>query len=340
MDLPLNMSRKDFMDLKRALTDSDITSVLEDVDIRETVANLPNNRNAFRMNVPRKGPPSAGQSAAVVTRRSAGNTAAEFVADDATLTEDTGTYSQVTFTYRTVAIEMKVTTLAQLIGANYLDVFATEAELKAEDWANFEEKAIITETTSTSNAFDGLNELVPSGQVVKMTTTVTSDGTGGASLTEKKVRQAIDQAKGLSQVFRDDEGRPSGMILTSEGGGREFDALIASRQTLNDAKMDVAGGFRLSSYDGLPIFRTSTYGSSIFFSNSKPSNSELTGTTGSTTVAYFVNLEEFWVEELEPFRVVPLAKTDSQFDKAHMRATEAPVLRGSNSVSALVGIKV
>lgn len=336
-----NLSRQERISLKRNLTDSDIAGVLEDPTVRQGIAQLIIYRNPLRMNIPRLSPASAGQAAAIVTRRTPGSTPAEFVEDTDSATEDTGTPSQVSFTYRTMLTRMKITRLAQLIGRSYVDVFQAEAEAKTADFRDFEEQELIAaDNAVNSKAFDGINKLLPSGQVVKMTTTVSAAGNGGATLTEPKAREAIDKAKGVSSVFQDEEGRPSSAILTSEGGGREFDALISGRQNLNDVTMDVAGGFRLRTYDTLPIFRTNVYGSQIFFNNAKPSRAELLGSTGSTTVAYFLNFSELWVEELEPFNVVPLATTDSQFDQADMRQTLTCVLRDTSALSALVGIKV
>lgn len=330
------LSRADRINLKRALTDSEIAGVLEDPTVRQGIAQLVIYRNPLRMNIPRLSPASAGQAQALVTRRTPGATPGEFVADTDSATEDTGTPAQVGFTYRTMLTRMKITRLAQLIGRSYVDVFQAEAEAKVADFRDFEEQELIASDNSVNaKGFDGINKLVPTAQSVGMTTVV-----GGSAMTEKKVRETIDTAKGVSYVYQDEEGRPSSAILTSEGGGREFDALIASRQSLNDAVMDVAGGFRLKTYDTLPIFRTNVFGSAIGTLDSKPSRAQLLGSTGSTTVAYFLNFSELWVEELEPFNIVPLSTTDSQFDQADMRQTITVVLRDTKAVSMLVRIAV
>lgn len=342
MDLQLgnlNLSQRDLVTLKRALTDSEIAGVLEDPVVRQGIAQLVIYRNPLIANIPRMSPASAGQAAAIVTRRAAGDTPGEFVADTDSITEDTGTPTQASFTYRTVATRMKVTRIAQLIGASYVDVFAQEATSKAADFSDFIEKEMIAGSNSDdSDSWDGINELVPNANVVKMTT---ADGTG-AALSQRKARKAIDLAKGMSRVWvNSNDGKPSRAILTSEGGGQEFDALIDSNQRHND-KTEVAGGFRVSSYDGIPILRTNVYGSLIHnaSASSAPSRTELLGTTGSTTVAYFLNFSELWFEELEPFTTVPLATTDSQFDQADMRQTGVVVLRDTTAISMLTAISV
>jgi hypothetical protein len=335
----LNLSRRDLVTLKRALTDSEIAGVLEDPVVRQGIAQLVIYRNPLIANIPRMSPASAGQAAAIVTRRAAGSTPGAFVADTDSITEDTGTPSQASFTYRTVATRMKVTRIAQLIGASYVDVFAQEATSKAADFSDFIEKELIAGSNSdNAKSWDGINELVPNANVVKMTT---ADGTG-AALTQRKARKAIDLAKGMSRVFvNSNDGKPSRAILTSEGGGQEFDALIDSTQRNND-KTEVAGGFRVSSYDGIPILRTNVYGSAIHNNSASyaPSRTELLGATGSTTVAYFLNFSELWFEELEKFTTVPLATTDSQFDQADMRQTGAVVLRDTTAISMLTAITV
>jgi len=342
VDLPLGMSRKDLIALQRALGSNEIANVLEDPAIWKGIAQLVNYRNPLRTNIPRRAPASAGQSAAYVTRRTSGATPAAFISDTDTITEDTGTPAQVSFTYRTIATRMKVTRLAQMIGRSYVDVFSEEAMSKAADFRNYEEKYLIAgDSTVNAKEWKGINQLMPNAQVVKMTTTVSLTGKGGDSVTDAKLRETIDLAKGVSTVFQDGQGRPSSALLTSVGGGRELDTLIETKQrVVGDNLLDVAGGFRMKAYDGVPIFRTSTFGSQIFFNNAKPTQAELLGATGSTTVIYCLNFEELWFEELEPFNVVPLATTDSQFDQADMRQTAVPVLRDTLAISMLTGVKV
>lgn len=332
-----NLTRAGLIELRRALGSNEIANILEDPTVRAGTANLVNYRNPLRMNIPRKSPASAGQSAAIVTRRTPGATPAEFKDDVTEPTEDTGTPAQVSFTYRTVIGRMKVTRLAQLIGRSYVDVFNQEAQFKAEAFKNFEEKYMIAGDNSVSSVeWDGINKLVPSAQVYKMTTTVGAQD----PVTEKKLRETIDACKGASPVYTDEEGRPSAALLTSEGGGRELDALISSRQRLNDTEVIVNGGFRMTAYDRLPIFRTNTFGSSIWNLTTKPSQTTLLGATGGSTVLYCLNFEELWFEELESFNVVPLARVSSQYDQADMREVGVPVLRDTGAISMLTGIQV
>lgn len=336
--LPITgLSRAGLIELSRALGSNEIANILEDPTVRAGTANLVNYRNPLRMNIPRKTPGSAGQSAAIITRRTPGNTPSEFKDDVTEPTEDTGVPAQVSFTYRTVIGRMKVTRLAQLIGRSYVDVFNQELGFKTDAFKNFEEKYIIAGDNATSSVeWDGINTLVPSAQVFKMTSTIGAQEV----VTERALREAIDATKGASPVFRDEEGRPSAALLTSDGGGREMDALISSRQRLNDTKVIVNGGFRMTAYDDLPIFRTNTFGSSIYHNNGKPSQAELLGSTGGSTVLYVLNFDELWFEELEPFNVVPLARTSSQFDQADIREVGVPVLRNTESIAMLTGIQV
>lgn len=331
-----DLSQSDRIRLKRSLSDTNIAAVLEDPNVHKGIAQLRIYRNPLRANMPRQGPQSAGQNAAIVVRRATGSSTQAFYADTDAIGESTGTYTQASFVYRTMATRMKITRLAQLIGRSYVDVFAAEMSAKVADFNDFEEKELIASATADdSDSFDGINALLPSAQVVKVTTAI-----AGSALTEAKIREAIDLAKGTSYVYQDSDGRPSSAILTSEGGGREFDALIASRQNLNDAVMNVAGGFRLRKYDDMPIIRTNVIGSAMTGVAAKHSRTELLGATGATTVAYFLNFSELWVEELEPFHVVPLATTDSQFDQADLRQTITVVFRDTTAMSALINFSV
>jgi len=65
----LNLSQRDLVTLKRALTDSEIAAVLEDPTVRQGIAQLVIYRNPLIANIPRMSPASAGQAAAIVTRR-------------------------------------------------------------------------------------------------------------------------------------------------------------------------------------------------------------------------------------------------------------------------------
>ena len=331
------LTRAGVIELRRALGSNEIANILEDPTVRAGTANLVNYRNPLRMNIPRKSPASAGQSAAIITRRTPGNTPTEFKDDITEPTEDTGTPAQVSFIYRTVIGRMKVTRLAQLIGRSYVDVFNQEAGFKTDAFKNFEEKYMIAGDNTVSGVeWDGINKLIPTAQVYKMTSTQGAQ----APITEKKLRETIDACKGASPVYTDEEGRPSSALLTSEGGGRELDALISSRQPLNDTEVIVNGGFRMTAYDRLPIFRTNTYGSAIYNDGVKPTQPLLLGNTGGSTVLYCLNFEELWFEELEAFNVVPLARVSSQYDQADLREVGVPVLRNTEAISMLIGIEV
>jgi HK97 family phage major capsid protein len=201
------------VDIKKALGQTQAGTVLVDKEIDKTIQHLVEYKNPIRVNLPRK----QGSGAAwYVNRRSAGSTLAAFVSDTDTITEDTGTYVQVAFSYKTIATQGRVTRFMQAIGRSYTDVLAEEIEAKARDFRDYEEWALIKGSVSTSSKqFDGLDILIPSSQAVGMTT-----ASGGSSLTLAKMDEAIDKCVGepdmiaMSKRSRRELGLSSLAIIT------------------------------------------------------------------------------------------------------------------------------
>ena len=245
-------------------------------------------------------------NAAYINRRAAGTTGGEWVADTDALVEETGTYTQASFAYRTLATRGRVTRKIQATGASYGDVLATSISSKAEDFSNALESALIIGDTNTdADMVNGLLTQIQNAgasQVVAVTTAV-----GGDALTLAHLDQAIDAVKGSAS-------RSDLVIVGSFGGLRKVNQLLQAQQRFMDTT-EVGAGFRVRTYDGIPMI-TSTGMPDVITPDATGFIGAYTG--GGTTALAVVNKRYLWIEELTPTTVMPLAKTDSQFDQFDM----------------------
>ena len=120
---------------ERAINVSTAGSVLMQTFINRVVQMLTLREFGLQAVLDRK--PGSGDKA-YINRRSAGTTGAAWVADTTSLTEETGSYAQTSFSYATLATRGKVTRKLQAIGRSYGDALAQEMTGKAEDFANAE----------------------------------------------------------------------------------------------------------------------------------------------------------------------------------------------------------
>lgn len=268
-------------------------------------------------------------SQAVVNRRTGSTMTASniWVADTDSLTESTGTYSQATFTYRTLATRGKLTRKMRAIGRSYIDILAEEMVQKADDWNEALESALfIGNSASVAQQIDGLLTLINgvSGQVVSQTTAVAGD-----DLSLSKLDQTIDAVKGAGN-------RSDLVIYTSFLGGRKLNAALDSRQRFMDT-MDIAAGFRVRSYDGIPIVVSTGLPDDLTWDGSNIT--ALSGeVTNPTTAIVVVNKRHFWIEELTPMTMMPLARDDSQFEQFDIYADLALVQHNTLGGAVLGGI--
>ena len=262
--------------------------------------------------------------ACYINRRAAGATGGEWVVDTAVPTEETGTYSQVSFNYKTAVTRGKITRKAQAVGATYGDILAGEIAAKAEDMAALLEGTIINGDSSVTAAeIDGLLTQIGnvSGQTVGNTTAAAGD-----DLTLVKLDQAIDRVKGSGS-------RSDCIILGSFAGLRKVNAALQADQQFNDVT-EIAAGFRVRTYDGIPMVTSTGVNDSYVWNGT---DDRITAFTGGTTTALFViNKRYTWIEELTPMTVMPLAKDSSQYDQFDM-FTDLVVPLANTSGAAILG---
>lgn len=311
--------------IQRALNVSGSGSVLLQTFINRVVQQLSLREFGLQAVLDRK--PGSG-NAAYINQRTPGLTGGAWVADTDSSTEETGAEAQVSFVYRTLLTNGKVTRKLQATGKTYGDILAMELGMKAEDFANLLEAGLITGNTAASaNQINGLLTLVnakASTQVIANTTS-----TSGDALVLAKLDEAIDAVKG---------GENSGdlVIVGSKAGVRKLNAELQAQQVFNDVT-EILAGFRVRTYDGAPIVRSTQMPDVLLpAANCTQIN---TFTTGATTALAVINRRYVWIEELTPQSVLPLAKVSSQYDEFEIYWDGALVYSNTFGASLLIGIK-
>lgn len=265
---------------------------------------------------------------AYINRRTAGTNGGAWVADTAALTEETGSYAQASFKYQTLATRGKVTRKMQAIGRSYGDTLAQEMTGKAEDFAAaLESGLIIGDSNANANQIDGLLTLmsnVGANAVVGLT-----DAAAGTSLSLSALDEAIDKVKGSAM-------RSDLVIVGSFAGLRQVNAALQADQQFNDMT-EIAGGFRVRTYDGIPLVVSTAMPDTL-----EPlSTTQLKNFTGGTSTALAIlNKRYCYIEELTPTTVMPLAKTDSQFDQFDMFWDGAYVHANTSGGALLTGLSI
>ena len=268
---------------------------------------------------------------AVINRRTASamTTASVWVADTATPSESTGTYTQTTFDYMTLVTRGKLTRKMRAIGRSYIDILADEMTFKLDDFNNtLEDGLFVGDSGLESDQIDGLMTQIMgfgSSQYVANTSSVTGD-----SLTLSKLDSAIDAVKGSAS-------RNDLVIYGSFAGIRALNAALASRQRF-DNMVEIAAGFRVRTYDGIPMV-VSTGMPDDSLVNATGFYEKLNGeSTNPTTSLCIVNKRYNWVEELTPTTMMPLARDDSQYEQFDVFWDGALVTGNTKGAAVLTSI--
>ena len=301
---------------ERALNVAGAGSVLLQTFINRTVQQLHLRELGASAVLPRK--PGQGD-AAYVNRRTPG-AAAAWVADTDAIAEATGTYAQASFDYKTLGTRGKVTRKLQATGRSYGDVLAGEIAGKSGDFSEtFENGLILGDLAADPKQFDGLLTMIgaTASQVVAQTSAAAGD-----ALTLEKLDETIDVVKGSAA-------RSDLVILASFSGRRLLNAALQAQQQFNDM-VEIAAGFRVRTYDGIPIVTTTELPDDMTWDGTA-----ITALSGAATTAIIVvNTRYYWIEELTPMTVMPIAKSDSQFDEFDIFWDGALV--GSNTLGGAI----
>lgn len=263
-------------------------------------------------------------NAAYINRRTAGLTGGAWVDDTDAATEETGTYAQVNFPYKTLLTQGTVTRGLQAKGKSYGDILGAELVGKSEDFSDQSEFGLISGDTGASGSAKQFNGLLTLINAVSTQVVATTNGTGGDNLVLGKLDAAIQRVKGLNS---------DKLIFVSQLGGRKINAALQAQQRfVNQTVID--GGFQVNTYNNIPIIESTRIPDTMAWSGT--SITAFTG--GGTTAVIIVNKRMTWIEELTPTTVMPLARTDSQFERFHIFRDFSLVYSNTLGGALLAGI--
>jgi hypothetical protein len=264
---------------------------------------------------------------AYVNRRTAGTTGAEWVDDTDSGTDETGSYAQANFAFKTLLTKMSVTRRAIAQGRSYGDVLGGELVGKSEDFAAALESAIFTgDNAANTKQISGLLTLVTnaSGQTIANTSAAAGD-----DLVLSKLDEAIDSVKGSAA-------RGDLVIFGTFAGMRKLNAALQAQQQFI-GKTVVGAGFRVATYDDIPMVTTTGFGNDLGWNGTR-----LLKNTGEvsnpTTALVVVNTRYVYLEELTPLTVMPLARSTSQNEALEMFWDGVLALANTKGAAILGGL--
>ena len=319
--------------IERSLNVSNAGSSLLQTFINRTVQMLALREFGLQAVLPRR---AGTGDAEYINRRTPNATGGEWLADTGGVSVHSGAYAQTSFPYRTCVTRGKVTRKLQATGRTYADILALEMGAKAEDFANALEAGFLNGDTSGNVTGVGANANICNGfltllQGVNSFSTeqlVSNAGatTANTALSLSKLDQAIDLVKGSSQ-------RADLAIVGSFAGIRQVNSALQAQQRFNDIT-EIAGGFRVRTYDGIPLIVSTAMLNNFEFET----NGIIKGNAGLGTGLLVINTRYGYIGELTPTTVMPLAKTDSQFDEFDIFWDGAPVLSNTFGASLLTNL--
>jgi len=108
---------------------------------------------------------------------------------------------------------------------------------------------------------------------------------------------------------------------------------LQSQQRFND-RVEIAGGFKVMSYNGIPILTSTNIENTWTFDGDKVS--AYTGDT--TTGIYVLDTTTLYMSVLTEITVVPLAIKSSQYREFDIICDEVLVLKNPQKCAILIGI--
>ncbi|OGS32973.1 MAG: hypothetical protein A2218_10325 [Elusimicrobia bacterium RIFOXYA2_FULL_53_38] len=296
----------DLEQLKKALDMAGAGGTLQQPVMDRVLQELIEINNPLRVNLPRK--PGAG-AAWLLSQRTSRGAGASFVNDTEEPSETQGQYIPKSFPYKSILDRRKVTRKLQAVGKSLLDIEAEEVENGLQNVRDTEENALINgDSSANPKQFDGLRKLIPAGQVAVA-------GANGAPLTLELMDAAIDLNRGIP-----------GMIIMSKKANRKLNSLLQAQQRFTDT-MEVKGGFRVQTYNGIPIFR------SIWVSDAQTQ-----GTASNCTDIFILDTSAVWVAELTPLQMLRLPPKSSQGSEFEIFEDITLVLANDIKASRLAGV--
>jgi hypothetical protein len=305
--------------LKKSLEEVDFTGLFHDRTIDRLLIELVDFQNPLRMIMRRM--PGSGEGY-MVRKRTPGTTTGTDVDDTDSFVEETGSYTEEFFAYKTLGTQGKVTRRVQKTGRLVTDLLAEEMEAKSREIRDLEEFRMFWGQAPTVNTkqIKGLNAHMNdlTTQIVALTL-----NSVGAPLTLAKFDEVMDK------VITG----PPGVIVTSRVGRRKINALLQSTQRFND-RIEVPGGFRVLSYNDTPILISTNIPDTLQVSSGGTITS-LTG--GSTTAMFVIDLNHVFMSILTELTMMPLARRSSQFEEFDIFEDMSQVVRDKRAVAMVTG---
>jgi len=312
--------------LERALNVSNVGSVLLQTNIRRVVEMLTLREFGAQAVLPRK---QGSGDKEYVNRRTAGTTGAEWVDDTDSSTEESGSYAQANFAFKTLLTKLTVTRKAIAQGRSYGDVLGGELIGKSEDFAAALESAIFTgDNAANSKQISGLLTLIGnvSGQTIANTTAAAGD-----DLVLSKLDEAIDSVRGSAA-------RSDLVIFGTFAGMRKLNAALQAQQQFI-GKTVIGAGFRVATYDDIPMVTTTGFGNDLGWNGSGRRVTKVSGESSNpTTALVVVNTRYVYLSELTPLTVMPLARSTSQNESLEMFWDGVLALANTKGAAILGGL--
>lgn len=314
---------------ERAINVGNAGTALLQTFINRTVQQLTLREFGLQAVLPRR---AGAGDAEYINQRTAGANGGGWLADTDAVTEETGTYDQVSFPYKSLVTRGKITRKLQATGRTYADILALEMAAKAEDFANALEVGLVSSNSlgsADANAPQGFLTLIQQVNSFDMSQVVLNAGatTANAPVSLSKLDEAIDRVKGSAQ-------RGDLVILGSFAGIRSVNAALQAQQRFNDVT-EIAGGFRVRTYDGIPLVVSTAMPNNLNFHTT----GVIKDTSGAGTALMVLNTRYNYIAELTPTTVMPIAKTDSQFDQFDMFWDGSGVLSNTKGAALLTQIE-
>ena len=288
--------------------------------------------------------PGQGQSALINQRAVSGDIS--WVNDTTAPTDNVGVYERKTFDYKTLVGRGAITRKLQATGRSYVDILAEEMMQKLEDFNNGLDLGLLKGDPSgdftggdaqsvegflTACSTYGASGTGPGSQVVFNGPVTGGDLTSGSVLALENLDKAIDLVKGSAN-------RSDLVIVGSYGGIRALNKALSARQVFNDT-VEVSAGFRVRTYDGIPIIPDTNMGDAWSYITASGKNQLDSDTTGASTNLLVMNKRMNWIEELTPTTVMPLAKATSIKDEFDIFWDGAAVPANPLGSALVTGIK-
>lgn len=286
--------------------------VLEAID--RVIEHMVNYKNVVRANVPRVPGESDNYR---VSRRTAGTTLGEFIAETGDFVDSTGSRAKASFPYKTCGTRGKVGRFAQATGRSFANVLLDEIEGKVEDFKDYEEWALFfANTDAVATQWKGLHYLTDSGNVIGCTASAAN-----GSLTLAYMDQLWDETQ-----------RTPDVAFMSAKTKRGVHALLQGSQRFINS-VTVNGGFVVETYNTTPLLVSSRIADTMAWDGSAVSSL----TSGSGQIIYTAMTDKFFIAELTALTMMMLARTTSQWEGFDLFEDATPVNRSIYGTAYLSG---